>query len=98
MTHRPTILVLAFGLSVGSLRAAAQEVPPRAEPASKNEAAIARTDWRATGNQGAVATGGAGAATAGLEILKAGGNAADSAAATIFALSVTDSRSVLLRR
>ncbi len=92
MTHRPMILVLAFGLSVASLRAAAQEVDPRPEPASKNAAAIARTDWRATGNQGAVATGGAGAASAGLEILKAGGNAADSAAATIFALSVTDSR------
>ena len=56
-------------------------------------AAITRTDWKAAGTQGAVAAGGRGAVAAGLEILKAGGNAADAAAATIFALSVTDSRS-----
>lgn len=43
------------------------------------------------GKQGAVSAGGAEAVAAGLEILKRGGNAADSAAATILALSVTDS-------
>ena len=45
----------------------------------------------AVGNQGAVSAGGAEAVAAGLEILKRGGNAADGAAATILALSVTDS-------
>ncbi len=44
-----------------------------------------------TGRQGAVSAGGAEAVAAGLVILKRGGNAADSAAATILALSVTDS-------
>jgi gamma-glutamyltranspeptidase/glutathione hydrolase len=49
-------------------------------------------DWRAVGTQGAVSAGGRDATAAGLEILKRGGNAADAAAATILALSVTDSR------
>ncbi len=43
------------------------------------------------GKQGAVSAGGAEAVAAGLEVLKQGGNAADSAAATLLALSVTDS-------
>src|SRR6185295_17125536 len=47
--------------------------------------------WKAEGSHGAVAAGGADAVTAGLAELKAGGNAADGAAATILALSVTDS-------
>ena len=46
--------------------------------------------WSAAGKKGAVAAGGQGAVDAGMEILKAGGNAADAAAATILALSVTD--------
>jgi len=44
-----------------------------------------------TGRAGAVAAGGAEAVAAGIEILKRGGNAADAAASTILALSVTDS-------
>ena len=46
--------------------------------------------WQATGKNGAVAAGGAGAVEAGIRILEQGGNAADGAAATIFALQVTD--------
>ncbi len=46
--------------------------------------------WSGTGKTGAVATGGLPSCEAGIEILKAGGNAMDAAAATIFALSVTD--------
>jgi len=47
--------------------------------------------WQATGTHGAVAAGGQGAVDAGITLLKAGGNAMDAAAATILALSVTDS-------
>ena len=41
---------------------------------------------------GAVAAGGRVSVEAGLAVLKAGGNAADAAVATILALSVTDAR------
>jgi gamma-glutamyltranspeptidase/glutathione hydrolase len=47
-------------------------------------------DWKASGSKGAVAGGGKEAVAAGLAILQSGGNAADAAAATILALSVTD--------
>lgn len=53
-------------------------------------AAWAETSWHATGTGGAIAAGQAGAVEAGISILKTGGNAADAAAATILALSVTD--------
>jgi gamma-glutamyltranspeptidase/glutathione hydrolase len=46
--------------------------------------------WNAVSKAGVVAAGGAGAVSAGIEILSHGGNAADAAAATILALNVTD--------
>ena len=94
MIRRMMILVLGLGLTVGSGASAwPRKLRHRSDARSKAAAAIARTDWKAVGTQGAVAAGGRGAVAAGIEILKAGGNAADAAAATIFALSVTDSRS-----
>ncbi|MCG9128125.1 gamma-glutamyltransferase [Candidatus Poribacteria bacterium] len=46
--------------------------------------------WKAESTEGIVAAGGAKAVAAGVEILEAGGNAADAAAGTILALNVTD--------
>lgn len=46
--------------------------------------------WKAVSKIGVVAAGGAKAVAAGIEILEAGGNAADAAAGTILALNVTD--------
>jgi gamma-glutamyltranspeptidase/glutathione hydrolase len=46
--------------------------------------------WNAVSKTGAVAAGGAAAVAAGIDILERGGNAADAAAGTIFALNVTD--------
>lgn len=46
--------------------------------------------WSAEGSKGAVAGGGAPAVGASLDMLKAGGNAADAAATMLLALSVTD--------
>ena len=46
--------------------------------------------WKASGKGGAVAAGQGDAVAAGIRLLDAGGNAADAAAATLLALSVTD--------
>lgn len=46
--------------------------------------------WEATGTAGVVAAGSAASVAAGIGILENGGNAADAAAATLFALMVTD--------
>ena len=46
--------------------------------------------WKAVSKTGVVAAGGAKAVKAGIEILSAGGNAADAAVGTILALNVTD--------
>ncbi|HRW03658.1 MAG TPA: gamma-glutamyltransferase [Caldilineaceae bacterium] len=51
---------------------------------------VSTIGWQASGKTGAVAAGAAGAVAAGIEILAQDGNAADAAAATIFALNVTD--------
>ena len=47
-------------------------------------------NWHASGKNGVVVSGRTGSAEAGYEILKNGGNAADAAAATLIALSITD--------
>jgi len=47
-------------------------------------------DWKASGKLGAVAAGGAAAVEAGVGILRDGGNAADAAAATLLAMTITD--------
>ncbi len=44
--------------------------------------------WQATGTKGAIVAGHHEAVAAGMQILKAGGNAADATVATILALSV----------
>lgn len=59
-------------------------------PASAEEPAGGRTDWHAAGRRGAVVAGRGPAVQAGMALLTGGGNAADAAAATILALSVTD--------
>lgn len=77
-----------WGLSAAA--AAGQDAGPRALPATPPAGLAGAEKWHASGQRGAVAAGGAEAVAAGMELLRAGGNAADAAAATILALSVTD--------
>ena len=55
-----------------------------------SSANAAEMGWQACGKGGAVAAGGKEAVAAGVSILEKGGNAADAAAATLLALSITD--------
>ncbi len=93
MTRRIVVLGLGISLFLGPRPTWSQEVSKPAPAEAKRATPPDRGPWQAAGTQGAVAAGGRGAVAAGLEILKSGGNAADAAAATILALSVTDSRS-----
>ncbi len=79
------ILVLAFlGVAVICNTASTQTKKGK-KPANPD------ITWQATGKNGAVSAGGSESVAAGLAALKKGGNAVDSAVATIFALSITDS-------
>jgi gamma-glutamyltranspeptidase/glutathione hydrolase len=93
MTRRIVVLGLGIGLFLGARPGRSQESAKPAPAQASRATPPDRTNWQAAGTQGAVAAGGRGAVAAGLEILKCGGNAADAAAATILALSVTDARS-----
>ena len=70
---------------VASSPAAEEE---KARPTQERGALV--DQWQASGKQGAVVAGGPEAVECGLRILENGGNAADAAAATLLALSVTD--------
>ncbi len=67
----------------GVLGAAEMDIRP-------GRTSVRRIGWEASGKGGAVAAGGSGAVAAGISILEQGGNAADAAAATLLALSITD--------
>jgi gamma-glutamyltranspeptidase/glutathione hydrolase len=75
------------------LLAGATALPAQPDPPAKKGQATKAGAWSAAGKNGAVAAGGQGAVDAGMLMLKAGGNAADAAAATLLALSVTDANS-----
>ena len=94
----PRSLIVVWGLVLmditGLLVARGQEPTARDEGAPRRSATeTSYKDWQGAGPKGAVAAGGRDAVQAGIDILNRGGNAADAAAATILALSVTDSRS-----
>lgn len=95
----PRSFLVVWGLVliavVGPPAASGQEPTARAEaPPQAATPAPSYSDWDSVlSGAGAVAAGGREAVQAGIEILSRGGNAADAAAATILALSVTDSRS-----
>jgi gamma-glutamyltranspeptidase/glutathione hydrolase len=83
MNRRLLAICVSVAFSVNSAVAQPPSDPQRVEGANQK-------GWDASGKQGVVVAGGAEAVEAGITILKSGGNAADGAAATILALSVTD--------
>ena len=79
-------LLMTAAILIALSETEAQEGPPNAEFRGGDP----ELGWQAKGTQGVVVAGRSGSADAGLEVLKQNGNAADAAAATIVALSVTD--------
>ncbi|HXG12358.1 MAG TPA: gamma-glutamyltransferase [Gemmataceae bacterium] len=85
---RPALsLALLLTLSAGD--APGQPRPPD-RPRPTKPAGTGEPRWQASGNRGAVVAGGQEAVEAGLAALRSGGNAADAAATTLLALTVTD--------
>jgi gamma-glutamyltranspeptidase/glutathione hydrolase len=93
MMGRVRLVVLAIVISSGPASAGPQDAGSAAKPSSPGATAGGRGPWQGAGREGAVTAGGMAAVEAGLEVLKAGGNATDAAVATILALSVTDATS-----
>ena len=87
MTKIRALHFVAAVVVVGLLLTSAHAATARARP-SKPPAQV--QSWHAEGKKGLVVAGGSEAIDAGLSILQAGGNAFDAAAATLFALTVTD--------
>jgi gamma-glutamyltranspeptidase/glutathione hydrolase len=81
--HFALVLLLLVGPVVAQVTPGTEEDKTPSKPGT----------WSGSGKNGAVAAGGQEAVKAGMTLLKSGGNAVDSAVATIFALSVTDSLS-----
>jgi gamma-glutamyltranspeptidase/glutathione hydrolase len=88
-TSRLAIILGLFISRPGLSATAPSDDPPQAKLPPKST--TSRGLWHASGKHGAIAAGRSEAVDGGMEVFKAGGNAADAAVATILALTVTDS-------
>ena len=93
--HRFILASTLFAVLNPALLIAQQPPDAKKTGAGTRRPVVQRADgtWNAAGKNGAVAAGGQESVAAGIRIMKAGGNAADGAVATILALTVTDATS-----
>src|SRR5438093_4848528 len=77
-----------FWLLIGSATFAQNPAADRPRPSRQK--AVSSPRWEVVGTRGVVVAGGQEAVEAGIEVLRSGGNAADAAAATLLAQTVTD--------